>query len=102
MFCLYRMLRLIVWLLFLWAAKITLNVWWFIVDFLSELIKLWLLILFLWAICSAASWNRLPIILIIWIPIGWIIFIIYYLNKDKKTKKDGIKDSDVIEIMNKL
>ena len=106
-----EMLRLILGLLAIWAIKIIFNVWESIVYFLSELIKLWLFLLFLWALASAFEWNRLPIILIVWLPIAWIIFVIYrakkrinpkkYTNKKEK-KKVVIDDSDFVDVVDSI
>ena len=105
------MLRLILWLLIIWVIKIILNVWWAVVNFLSELIKGLLLCWLLWAIALASEWNRLPIILVIWLPIAWIIFVIYraknhinqkkYANKKEK-KKVVLDDSDFVEVIDSI
>lgn len=105
-----EMLRLLLWLLVIWVIKIIFNVWWSIVYYLSELIKIWLLFLFIWALCSASEWNRLPIILVIWLPIAWIIYVIYYARKhiksnkilQKKEKKVKLDDSDFVEVVDSI
>ena len=104
------MLRLILWLLAIWAIKIMFNVWWSIVYFLSELIKIWLFFLLIWAIASAFEWNRLPIILVIWLPIIWIVYVIYYAknrispkkNNKKEKKKVVIDDSDFVDVIDSI
>lgn len=105
------MLRLILWLLAIWAIKIIFNVGWSIVYFLSELIKIWLFFLLIWAIASAEDGNRLPLILIIWLPVAWIIYVIYYARKrinsnrniDKKEKKKVIlEDSDFVDVIDSV
>ena len=104
------MLRLILGLLTIWAIKIIFNVGWSIVYFLSELIKIWLFFLLIRAIASASEWNRLPIILVIWLPIAWIIYVIYYAknrispkkyNKREK-KKVVIDDSDFVDVIDSI
>ncbi len=105
------MLRLILWLLAIWAIKIIFNVGWSIVYFLSELIKIWLFFLLIWAIASAEDGNRLPLILIIWLPVAWIIYVIYYAKKHinsnkyinkKEKKKVKLDDSDFVEIIDSI
>ena len=104
------MLRLILWLLTIWAIKIILNVWWSIVYFLTELIKIWLFFLLIWALISAEKGNRLPIILLIWLPIAWIAYVIYYarnrLNPKKqcinKKEKVVLDDSDFIDVIDSI
>ncbi len=106
-----EMLRLILWLLAVWVIEIILNVWWSIVYFLSEFIKLLLLFLFIWALLSAFEWNRLPIILIIWLPVAWIIYVMYraknrinlkkYINKKEK-KKVVLDDSDFVDVVDSI
>ena len=106
-----EMLRLILWLLAVWVIEIILNVWWSIVYFLSEFIKLLLLFLFIWALLSAFEWNRLPIILVIWLPVAWIIYVMYraknrinlknYINKKEK-KKVVLDDSDFVEVIDSI
>ena len=101
-----KMLRFILGLLALWAIKIIFNVWWAIVTFLSEIIKIWLVILFFWAIMSAFDWNFLPILLVIWLPIAWIIYVINKVRNNTRTekrinKKQKVKldDSDFVEVI---
>ncbi len=105
------MLRLILWLLTIWAIKIIFNVGWSIVYYLSELIKIWLFFLLIWAIASASEWNRLPIIIIIWLPVAWIIYVIYYAKKrinsnrsiDKREKKKTtLEDSDFVDVIDSI
>ena len=105
------MLWLILGLLSIWAIKIIFNVWWAVVNFLSELIKGLLLCWLIWAIALASEWNWLPIILIIWLPIAWIIYVIYYARKrinskrsiDKKEKKKVIlEDSDFVDVIDSI
>ena len=106
-----EMLRLILWLLAVWVIEIILNVWWSIVYFLSEFIKLLLLFLFIWALLSAFEWNRLPIILVIWLPVAWIIYVMYraknrinlknYINKKEK-KKVVLDDSDFVDVVDSI
>ena len=105
------MLWLILGLLAIWAIKIIFNVWWAVVNFLSELIKGLLLCWLIWAIALASEWNWLPIILIIWLPIAWIIYVIYYARKrinskrsiDKKEKKKVIlEDSDFVDVIDSI
>ena len=105
------MLRLILGLIAIWAIKIIFNVWWAVVNFLSELIKGLLLCWLIWAIALASEWNWLPIILIIWLPIAWIIYVIYYAGKrinskrsiDKKEKKKVVlDDSDFVEVIDSI
>ena len=105
------MLWLILGLLAIWAIKIIFNVWWAVVNFLSELIKGLLLCWLIWAIALASEWNWLPIILIIWLPIAWIIWIINYtkrrinpkkhINKKEK-KKVVLDDSDFVEVIDSI
>lgn len=106
-----KMLRLILGLLTIWALKIIFNVGWSIVYFLSELIKIWLFFLLIWAIASASEWNRLPIILVIWLPIAWIVYLIRYVRNriwtkkyiDKKEKKKSVlDDSDFVEVIDSI
>ena len=105
------MLRLILWLLAIWAIKIIFNVGWSIVYFLSELIKIWLFFLLIWAIASAEDGNRLPLILIIWLPVAWIIYVIYYARKrinsnrsisKKEKKKVILEDSDFVDVIDSI
>ena len=105
------MLWLILGLLAIWAIKIIFNVWWAVVNFLSELIKGLLLCWLIWAIALASEWNWLPIILIICLPIAWIIYVIYYARKrinskrsiDKKEKKKVIlEDSDFVDVIDSI
>ena len=104
------MLRLILWLLTIWAIKIIFNVGWSIVYFLSEVIKTWLLFLFIWALASAFEWNRLPIILVIWLPIAWIIYLIHRIrnynapqkNISSKKKKKVLDDTDFVEVIDSI
>ena len=105
------MLRLILGLLAIWAIKIIFNVWESIVYFLSELIKVWLFILLLWALASAANWNRLPIILLIWLPVAWIIYVIYSIRNrtnpkkkmnNKKKERVVLDDSDFVEVIDSI
>ena len=104
------MLRLILGLLAIWAIKIIFNVWGSIVYFLSELIKIWLFFLLIWAIASASEWNRLPMILVIWLPVAWIIYVIYCaknrINPKKHNKKEEkkvvIDDSDFVDVIDSI
>ena len=103
------MLRFILWLLALWAIKIILNVWWAIVTFLSEIIKIWLVILFFWAIMSAFDWNFLPILLVIWLPIAWILYVINKVRNNTRTEKHINKkqkvvldDSDFVDVIDSI
>ena len=103
------MLRLILWLLIIWVIKIILNVWWAVVNFLSELIKGLLLCWLLWAIALASEWNRLPIILVIWLPVAWIVYVIRYarnriINKKSINKKERVilDDSDFVEVIDSI
>lgn len=105
------MLRLILGLLTIWAIKILFNVGWSVVNFLSELIKIWLFFLLIWGLAAASEWNRLPIILIIWLPVAWIVYLIRYarnrigtkkhINK-KENKKVVLDDSDFVEVIDSI
>ena len=105
------MLRLILWLLTFWAIKILFNVWGSIVYFLSEIIKVWLFFLLIWALASAGDGNRLPIILVIWLPVAWIVYLIYYAKKrinskkriyKKEKEKVVINDSDFVDVIDSI
>ena len=103
------MLRLILGLLALWAIKIIFNVGGAIVTFLWEVIKVWLFFLLLWALASAWNWNRLPIILLIWLPVAWILYVIRYarnriINKKSINKKEKVvlDDSDFVEVIDSI
>ena len=106
-----KMLRLILGLLALWAIKIIFNVGGAIVNFLSELIKIWLVILFFWAVMSAFDWNILPLLLVIWLPVAWIIYVIRSIkNRNNPKKKINNKekervvldDSDFVEVIDSI
>ena len=96
------MLRLIAWLLLLWAIKIAWKLWWAIVYWIVEILKFILLLGFAYSVLSMFDWNFLPIIIFLWVPIGWIIWVIYSvkkrLNPKKDIKKKIVWDAEVIDI----
>ena len=102
------MLWLILWLLAIWAIKLILDVWWFVISWIGEILKFCLWFGFILAVLAAFDWNFLPIILVIWLPVAWIIWIIYYTKRrinpkkyisKKEKKKATLNDEDFVEII---
>ena len=96
------MLRLIAWLLLLWAFKVAWKVWWAIVYWIAEVLKFILLFGFIFAVLSMLDWNFLPILIFLWVPIGWIAWVVYLLKKRSNPKKDIERkiawDAEVIDV----
>jgi hypothetical protein len=96
------MLRIIAWLLLLWALKVAWKVWWAIVYWIAEILKRFLLLWFLYSFFSMFDWNFLPIIIFLWVPIGGIAWVIYLvkkrLNPKKEVEKKIVWDAEVIDV----